>query len=226
MAFSPTPREKSLLLKLLWHPMQSAKKHWNILAFPVLFRVPMYVCVYICIYLLKNPIWLCWACSSVSFTLGICSCLILEGVRFERGAALCWTPYVLRAKSIIDFICYEWNNLDVSGKWEEEEWGGKQMNVSCHVFQCSNFLACFYSWLLWYYTWCVFCAAGFKAPCPVRLHKDHCHSLWSQNEAVDCFGHFISVVWRRNTINLEGRGKVQKEMFIKKKRFQHQYLCL
>lgn len=163
----PSAWVMGLLTKLLWHPAQSTRKHWNRVASPVFSW-------WMCVYLL---IWLCWACSSFCFTLGICSCWAPEGVGYERGAALCWTLYVLRAKSIIDFICYEWNNLDLSGKWGKKEWGWKANECFMPCISMQWFPSLLYVCLPSYPAWCMCCAAGCKCATSLSCTKGSAASL-------------------------------------------------
>lgn len=132
--------------------------------------------------------------------------------RFEVGAVLCWTLYAVGAKSIIDCICYEWNNLDVSGKWENEEWGTTNECFMPHI-SMQQFPSFHHSGVLSCCTWCVFCAAGFRKPSPIRLRTQYHCLLWSQNDAVGHISHFMSVMWKHNVINLKAGGNVQKDLF-------------
>lgn len=70
----------------------------------------------------------------------------------------------------------------------------KQINVSCHIFQCSNFLACFIPDFLFIVLGACLVLQDSKCPCLIKLHKEPCSLCWSQNEIVGHFSHYISEV--------------------------------
>lgn len=71
--------------------------------------------------------------------------------------------------------------------------GEKQMNVSCHIFQCSNFLAFIIPEFLGVALGVCFVLQGSESLAPSGCAHSHC-LLWSQNDAVGRISYFMSDV--------------------------------